>query len=230
MFDSLVDFLKTNIDELNGHEVQISSEFKEHHNEDSKYIIKNWLFSSPEYRKWRITRLDGGKKLQVFNTVAYPTFDIEMPILGADILWFGTSQKLLAILDYQPLIQEGKYLEKYCSSLGTIKEKYSAFDNMKKIEVGGSTADRNLLYSYKGNFGKQVNVPVPGEDPYVKDNVCRIREGKVRNYLNTLSKEDVNFIEIAKEFGKNGHDLYKEYHSKVTAISSMVNQLGEDDS
>ena len=52
MFDSLVDFLKTNIDELNGHEVQISSEFKEHHNEDSKYIIKNWLFSSPEYRKW----------------------------------------------------------------------------------------------------------------------------------------------------------------------------------
>ena len=93
MFDSLVDFLKTNIDELNGHEVQISSEFKEHHNEDSKYIIKNWLFSSPEYRKWRITRLDGGKKMQVFNTVAYPNFDSEMPILGADILWFGTSQK-----------------------------------------------------------------------------------------------------------------------------------------
>jgi len=52
MFDSLVDFLKTNIDELNGHELQISSEFKEHHNEDSKYVIKNWLFSSPEYRKW----------------------------------------------------------------------------------------------------------------------------------------------------------------------------------
>ena len=109
MFDSLVDFLKTNIDELNGHEVQISSEFKEHHNADSKYIIKNWLFSSPEYRKWRITRLDGGKKIQVFNTVAYPNFESEVPILGADILWFGTSQKLLAILDYQPLIQEGNY-------------------------------------------------------------------------------------------------------------------------
>jgi len=107
MFDSLVDCLKTNIDELNGHEVQISSEFKEHHNKDSKYIIKNWLFSSPEYRKWRITRLDGGIKLQVLNTVAYPNFDSEIPILGADILWFGTSQKLLAILDYQPLIQEG---------------------------------------------------------------------------------------------------------------------------
>ena len=29
MFDSLVDFLKTNIDELNGQEVEICSEFKE---------------------------------------------------------------------------------------------------------------------------------------------------------------------------------------------------------
>ena len=44
MFDSLVDFLKTNIDELNGHEVQISSEFKEHHNVDSKFIIKCRIF------------------------------------------------------------------------------------------------------------------------------------------------------------------------------------------
>ena len=113
MFDSLVDFLKTNIDELNGHELQISSEFKEHHNKDSKYNIKNWTFfhlpniESGEYKiRWR-------QKLQVFNTVAYPNFDSEMPILGADILWFGTSQKLLVILDYQPLIQEDKYLEKY---------------------------------------------------------------------------------------------------------------------
>jgi len=48
MFDSLVDFLKTKIDELNGHEVQISREIKEQHNEDSKYINKNRLFSSPE--------------------------------------------------------------------------------------------------------------------------------------------------------------------------------------
>ena len=92
MFDSLVDFLKTNIDELNGHEVQISSEFKEHRNKDSKYIIKNWLFSSPEYRKWRITRLDGGKKLQVFNTVAYPSFDSEMPILGAPKIGISLSK------------------------------------------------------------------------------------------------------------------------------------------
>ena len=135
MFESLVDFLKTNIYELDGQELQISNEFKEHHNEDSKYIIKNWLFATPQHRKWRITKLDGGKKMQVFNTVAYPNFDSEFPILGADILWFGTSQKLLAVFDYQPLIQERQYLQKYCSPLKLIRKKYSAFDNneMKNI-------------------------------------------------------------------------------------------------
>ena len=67
----------------------------------------------------------------MLNTVAYPNFDSEVPILGADILCVGTSEKLLAILDYQPLIQESKYLEKYCSSLGSIKKQYSAFDIIK---------------------------------------------------------------------------------------------------
>jgi len=135
MFESLVNFLKTNIDALDGQEIQIPNEFKEYHNKDSKYIIKNWLFESPQYRKWRITKLDGGEKLQVFNTVAYPNFDSELPILGADILWFGNSQKLLAILDYQPLIQEKDYLQKYCSSLEVIKKKYSAFDNNKMKNI-----------------------------------------------------------------------------------------------
>ena len=135
MFESLVDFLKKNIEELDGQSVEISNEFKEYHNKDSKYIIKNWLFSSPEYRKWRITKLDGGDKLQVFNTVAYPNFNRELPILGADILWFGNSQKLLAILDYQPLIQTKEYLHKYCSSLENLKQKYSAFDNNKMKNI-----------------------------------------------------------------------------------------------
>ena len=135
MFESLKTFLQDNIKKLDGKEVKISNEFKEYHNKDSKYIIKNWLFESPEYRKWRITKLDGGDKLQVFNTVAYPNFKSESPILGVDILWFGTSQKLLAIFDYQPLIQEKKYLKKYCSSLDLIKKRYPIFDNNKMKNI-----------------------------------------------------------------------------------------------
>ncbi len=135
MFESLKNIVKTNIEDLDGNELEISKEFKEHHNKDSKYVIKNWLFESPQYRKWRVTYLDGRDKLQVFNTVAYPNFKSEFPILGADILWFGTSQKLLAIFDYQPLIQEEKYLQQYCSSLDLIKKQYPIFDNSKMKNI-----------------------------------------------------------------------------------------------
>ncbi len=135
MFESLKNFVKTNIEDLDGKELEISKEFKEYNNKDSKYTIKNWLFESPQYRKWRITKLDGGDKLQVFNTVAYPNLKSEFPILGVDILWFGTSQKLLAIFDYQPLIQEKSYLQKYCSSLDFIKNQYSVFDNNKMKNI-----------------------------------------------------------------------------------------------
>lgn len=211
MFDSLVDFLKTNIDELNGHEVQISSEFKEHHNEDSKYIIKNWLFSSPEYRKWRITRLDGGKKLQVFNTVAYPNFDSEMPILGADILWFGTSQKLLAILDYQPLIQEGKYLEKYCSSLGSIKKKYSAFDNNKMKNI----------YDSKKYFSPWVII-CRGNKLNLDRDLNNIFHSFVNNYLNIYKSNPVNQFLNAEEIKINQIKYDKYSFEKDPADKSPI--------
>ena len=176
MFEPLLDFLKENITNLGGEQVQISNEFKEYCTKDSKYVIKNWLFQSSQYRKWRITKLDAGEKLQVFNTVAYPSFDKEIPILGADILWFGNSEKLLVILDYQPLIQQSKYLQTYCSSLEIIKKKYSYFDNNKMKNIydskkffspwvimcrgNKSNLDRdlnNIFYLFVNDYFKMTN-------------------------------------------------------------------------
>ena len=135
MFESLNEVLHNKLKRLNANRLTISEEFKEYISKDKVYTIKNWLFETPGFRKWRITKLDGGEKIQVFNTVAYPIFKCEQPILGVDILWFGNSQKLLTVLDYQPLIQDKMYLQKYCSKLDEIKNKFSKFDNtkMKKI-------------------------------------------------------------------------------------------------
>ena len=143
MFESILDVLFENIQKRDAVEVQLSEKFSENHSKDSKYFIKNWLYELPNFRKWRITKLDGGGKLQVFNTVAYPSFKSEIPILGVDILWFGQSQKLLAVLDYQPLIQEMSYLNKYCSCLKKIKNQYSEFDNTKMKNI----YDENKYFS-----------------------------------------------------------------------------------
>ena len=135
MFESLNDVLHNKLKKIGAKRLNISEDFKEFTSKDKKYTIKNWLFEASSFRKWRITQLDGGGKIQVFNTVAYPIFQCEQPILGVDILWFGNSQKLLTVLDYQPLIQDNEYLQKYCAKLNEIKNKYPEFDNtqMKRI-------------------------------------------------------------------------------------------------
>ncbi len=135
MFESLNDVLHNKLKKIGAKRLNISGDFKEFTSKDKKYTIKNWLFEASGFRKWRITQLDGGGKIQVFNTVAYPIFQCEQPILGVDILWFGNSQKLLTVLDYQPLIQDNEYLQKYCAKLNVIKNKYPEFDNtqMKRI-------------------------------------------------------------------------------------------------
>ena len=46
MFESMLEFLKDNIKAIDGKAIKISDEFSEHHNKDSKYVIKNWLFES----------------------------------------------------------------------------------------------------------------------------------------------------------------------------------------
>ena len=202
MFESLKNFVKTNIEDLDGKELEISKEFKEHHNKDSKYIIKNWIFESQQYRKWRITKLDGGDKLQVFNTVAYPNFKSEFPILGADILWFGTSQKLLAIFDYQPLIQEKKYLQKYCSSLDFIKNQYSVFDNHKMKNI----------YDSKKYFSPWVMI-CRGNKLNLDRDLNNIFCSFVSNYL-TINKQHQNNQFLDLEQIKNNQIDYDKYSAE----------------
>jgi hypothetical protein len=48
---------------------------------------------------------------QVFNSVWYPHEDLDLPILGIDLLLFG-GHKILAIVDFQPLEQDEDYKAK----------------------------------------------------------------------------------------------------------------------
>ena len=183
MFDSLFDILITNLGKINSNRVKLSNDLEEHHNENSSYVIKNWLFTSKHYRKWRITKLDGGDKIQVFNTVGYPTFNSELPIFGVDILWFGTSKKLLAVLDYQPLIQDKDYLDKYCKRIDLIKNKYSEFDNTKMKKV----YDSNRFFS-----------------PWVI--ICRGDNNHLDNYLNKLF--DLFLNEYLNMYQSNSNNMF----------------------
>ena len=201
MLNSLLDFLNISFQERNFSEKKLPIEFQEFHNKDSKYVIKNYLFESSKYRRWRVTTLNGGDKLQVFNTVGYPNYNNEKPILGVDILWFGAPKKLLAVLDFQPLIQNQNYLDRYCSRLKLIKEKYSNFDNEKMKDI----YDSNKYFSPWVIICRGTKLNLDGE----LDKVFKIF---LKEYL-MMDNSKVNNQFLSKEEIKSKHFEYDRYSS-----------------
>ncbi len=167
MFDSLLNELTENIRDHGGNELFVPNQFCECISKNGNCKINSWLWDVPQFRRWRVTRLDAGDRLQVLNSVAYPQFEIDIPIMGIDLLWFEKTQKLVAILDFQPLIQDQEYLERYFVGLKQLKEYFIQFNSDIKNNIydpskyfspwvlfckGGSNEATNILPKVFSSF------------------------------------------------------------------------------
>lgn len=85
--------------------------------------IQSWCYECPEFRKIRYTYIDAGASAQIFNSVIYPSYEYELPLLGIDFLSFGQVKNLI-VMDFQPLFQDQAYLEKYIQPLRSLHQKY----------------------------------------------------------------------------------------------------------
>ena len=133
MFDPYLEELHNSIKDHGGSLLNLPNDFKEYFESKSNAKIQNWLWDVPGFRRWRVTRLDAGNKLQVLNSVAYPNYNQEKPIMGIDLLWFDKSKKLVAVLDFQPLIQEKAYFDKYFDDLRSLKDRFPKFNHQDKM-------------------------------------------------------------------------------------------------
>ncbi|MBR8827701.1 MAG: 15,16-dihydrobiliverdin:ferredoxin oxidoreductase [Gomphosphaeria aponina SAG 52.96 = DSM 107014] len=86
-------------------------------------MIESWCYQCPQFRKIRYTYINAGETAQIFNSVIYPSYNYDLPLLGIDFLAFG-KKKILVVLDFQPLFREPEYLEKYIEPMGQIRDKY----------------------------------------------------------------------------------------------------------
>lgn len=85
--------------------------------------IQSWCYECPQLRKIRYTYIDAGETAQIFNSVIYPNYHYDLPILGIDFLSFG-QVKNLVVLDFQPLFRDERYQQKYIEPLRPLWEKY----------------------------------------------------------------------------------------------------------
>ncbi|MCP9809787.1 15,16-dihydrobiliverdin:ferredoxin oxidoreductase [Cyanobium sp. HWJ4-Hawea] len=124
MFDDFLNELHAGIQASGGQPLEIPEGLGECHSAKGTSVIKSWLWQLPGIRRWRVTRLDAGESLQVLNSVAYPDYDRDQPLMGIDLLWFGARQKLVAVLDFQPLLQTPQYLEQHLEGLRQLQEQF----------------------------------------------------------------------------------------------------------
>ncbi len=85
--------------------------------------IRSWCYQCPELRKIRYTSIDAGASAQILNSVIYPSYHYDLPLLGVDFLSFGQIKNLI-VMDFQPLFQDEAYLEKYIHPLKALHNKY----------------------------------------------------------------------------------------------------------
>jgi len=143
MFDPFLQELTSKLEDAGGKLVTPPDGLGECRSIKGHSVIRSWLWQVPGFRRWRVTRLDAGDSLQVLNSVAYPDFTNDQPLMGIDLLWFGSKGKLVAVLDFQPLIQDVTYLNSYYQGLKTI---VSRFPDLHGIEAMRSF-DPNRYFS-----------------------------------------------------------------------------------
>ncbi len=133
MFDPFLEQLHDSIRHEGGISLPVPKTFSEHFSKKDNSVIRSWLWKVPGFRRWRVTRLDAGDALQVLNSVAYPDFTNDQPLMGIDLLWFGSREKLVAILDFQPLLRENYYFDRHFSNFRLLQSRFPAFNTEEKM-------------------------------------------------------------------------------------------------
>ena len=124
MFDPFLEELHQTIKNRGGKQIEVPNGLDANQSLKRKSTIRSWLWDVPGFRRWRVTRLDAGDSLQVLNSVAYPDYNFDHPLMGVDLLWFGNRQKLVAVLDFQPLVQNSDYLDRHLGGLKELNQKF----------------------------------------------------------------------------------------------------------
>lgn len=111
--------------------------------------IQSWCYRCRELRKIRYTYIDAGESAQIFNSVIYPSYCYDLPLLGIDFLSFGKVKNLI-VLDFQPLFQDETYQAKYIDPLKVLHDQYP--DLVQDLEM--KFYDANQYFSRYLLFAK----------------------------------------------------------------------------
>ncbi|MCO5598222.1 hypothetical protein L7F22_052314 [Adiantum nelumboides] len=181
--------------------------------------VHNWLFCSNRLRRIRFTYFDAGSAGQAFNSLLYPDFRFDYPLLGIDLLAFGKG-KVLCVVDFQPLSQEASYLEKYTARLAPIRKDFSIFCSKMSTRIYNENEffSKQLIFYRSDRGAEDPLLQVPGGqffDTYM---------GYVTSYLDWLHLldpvEDLHFGTYVRS-QQASYDIYSSSRDPAIKMFSL---------
>jgi 15,16-dihydrobiliverdin:ferredoxin oxidoreductase len=200
-------------------------------------------FTSDEYRLIRLTLLDGGGAVQVFTSLWYPHEDIQMPVLGIDLLQFANATRHLTVVDFQPIIPSSSLEDDdhddvlYEHLLEPIRNRYPSLQhNMSRRfydESDGFFSKQMLLG--KGNSTNYVFSELwPAYQQYVHTHTflvqeCYKKEKQSRRTDNNHRSASLSSSSSSIPRGLQGQKRYDDYSSvRDPAHGLLVSCFGRE--
>jgi hypothetical protein len=110
-------------------------------------VLHNYYFKNSQFKKIRLSYLMTNET-QMFNSVWYPSYDYDCPILSVDLVNFN-KDKSLCLINLVNMYTEQEYLDKYETPFINIKKKYPELSESKTLHLYPfrNFISRAILYS-----------------------------------------------------------------------------------
>lgn len=209
-----MEFMKSNLFNLRVAPKEITEEHSFQQNTEKKARIVSNCFQSDEYRKIRMTYYDAGDNTQVFNSVFYPRPEYNLPVLGIDLLAFNR-KKYLAIVDFQPLYEEGEdgHETKFEHLLQPIRNKYESLQGKMSSK----------FYDETQFFSKQMLFARFEESEVVMRDLLPAFQGYVETHLNLFKQTMPKVSQVPKIVERQkAYDTYSAQRDPATGLFAAM--------
>lgn len=142
----------------------------------------------------------------------------DLPLLGIDLLSFG-SNKILCVVDFQPLSQDPEYLEKYTSELAPVHARFRDLCG----QMTNKFFDENQFFSkhlifFRSNLGSKERVlQVP------TGQLWEVYVAYVDIYLKILNEAEANEDASKMAFVQARQDAYDQYNAERDPAIKLFN-------
>lgn len=181
-------------------EVKVDEKFVYRKSDNKPAVIGNLCFKNDRFRSVRLTYFDAGDSCQVFNSLWYPSYEYDTPLFGVDLISLGKN-RVLSVIDFQPLHPTSEYSARYIQPLGAIREKYFDLQGTLSGKFYDDTSffSKNMLFGRFTDESKLKSVVLPAYSEYLHE------------YIKLMDKAVPNHDAKAVEVVKNRQVAYDVY-------------------